>query len=366
MVFLALLIVPVIIGIITYFILHTITWQEFLLGIGIQIIIAGISVAIIYNMNTSDTEVWGGVVASKTKDKVSCEHSYDCNCRDEESCSGSGKNRSCTSTRVCDTCYEHSYDYSWRVHTSNGELVTINRVNRQGTITPPRWAMIKLDEPTSIEHTYENFIKAAPGSLFKREGFKNIPTPPYPKVHDYYRMNRLIGTVPVKNPQAWNAQLEDINGHIAKKKQANLLIVTTNRNKDFYFALQQAWLGGKKNDIVLVIGLDGLDIKWADVLAWSQTKDINVQLRDDIMDLGVMDREKVLEIFKNDTLRYYKRKPMHDFEYLKSSITPTTTQWVVSMIIGTIVSIGLAILFHFKDIFGVEGHNSYYRRFRRF
>src|SRR5690606_21768759 len=193
-------------------------------------------------------------------------------------------------------------------------------------------------------------------------------SPKYPEVFDYYRMNRLLGDAPVKDPDAWNRQLEDINGHIAAQKQANLLIVTTKGNKDFYFALQQAWLGGKKNDVVLVVGLDGLDIKWADVLAWSQTKDINVQLRNDIMDLGTMDREKVLNIFKFDTLKYYKRKPMHDFEYLKSSITPTTTQWVVSMVIGTLVSIGLAILFHFKDIFGTETNSLYgrYNRRRRF
>lgn len=365
MVFLTLLLIPVLIGTVTYFALHTIDWREFLLGIFVQLVIAGISVGIIYHSNVSDTEIWGGVVASKTRDRVSCSHSYRCHCR--EVCSGTGKDKSCH--EHCDTCHEHFYDVDWYITTSNGERVYIDRVDRQGVDKPPRWAQIALGEPTSIEHTFDNYIKAAPGTLFRREGFGNIQTPPYPEVYDYYRMNRIIGDGLIVDPGLWQRQLENINAHIAANKQANLLLVVTRQNKDFYFALQQKWLGGKKNDVVLVVGLEGLDIKWADVLAWSQTKDINVQLRDDIMELGAMDREKVLETFRADTLKYYKRKPMHDFEYLKSSITPTTTQWVVSMVIGTLVSIGLALLFHFHDVFETDTstiHRNRFRRFRRF
>lgn len=321
--------------------------------------IAGISMAIVYHSNVSDTEIWGGTIISKTRDKVSCEHSYRCRCHNV--CSGTGKNRTCS--EHCDTCYDHFYDVDWFVTTSNSENIYISRINRQGTEMPPRWAIIKIGDPTSTEHSFDNYIKAAPGTLFKREGFKKENIPKYPSVYDYYKINRVINDTN-HNINSWNKDLEFINSHIAREKQANLILVLTNKNKDFFYTLQQAWLGGKKNDIVLVIGTDNNEVKWADVLAWSKTKDIHVQLRDDIMELNTLDKNQILEIFKNDVLKFYNRKPMRDFEYLKSSITPTSAQLTVSIIVGIIVASIMVLLFHKNDLFEINSRVNNFDRFR--
>ncbi len=234
------------------------------------------------------------------------------------------------------------------MHTSNGEKIYIDRVNRQGTEQPPRWTAIRIGEPTATAHSYTNYIKAAPDTLFRRQGFSGYSVPIYPNnVYDYYRLDRITGDIKLKDHNLWSTELNDIAGHIASQKQANLVLVLTKQDHKFYYALQQEWLGGKKNDVILVIGTDGVDIKWADVLTWSKDSALKIELRNAVTDIGVMDRKKILEAFKLNTLKYYKRKPMHDFEYLKSSITPTTTQWVVSMIIGLLVSVGLSFLSHF-------------------
>mgnify|MGYP006897338188 CR=1 FL=1 len=41
---------------------------------------------------------------------------------------------------------------------------------------------------------------------------------------------------------------------------------------------------------------------------------------------------------------------MKEFAYLKSNITPTMTQWVVSMIVGLLVSVGLGVFFVKNEI----------------
>jgi ABC-type arginine/histidine transport system permease subunit len=45
---------------------------------------------------------------------------------------------------------------------------------------------------------------------------------------------------------------------------------------------------------------------------------------------------------------------MADFKYLLAGATPSVTFWVISMIIGLAVSIGLTVFFNQEDFFGDE------------
>lgn len=116
-------------------------------------------------------------------------------------------------------------------------------------------------------------------------------------------------------------------------------------------------MGGKKNDTVLVIGVDQSTGKanWATVMAWTTAKIFEVKLRDAIMDLPEVTPEATMKALRTNVETYYRRKPMADFEYLSSSITPSGTEFAVAIFIGLLISIGLAILFQKKDIFGDDG-----------
>src|SRR6185369_625968 len=120
--FLLLMVLPTLIaiGAMVYF-KGKVTYLEFFGQIAAVALVVGLGFGASYWSGTSDTEVWNGQVTSKTQDRVSCSHDYKCRCRSETTCTGSGKNRSCTSSTVCDTCYEHSYDVDWAVHASTGE-----------------------------------------------------------------------------------------------------------------------------------------------------------------------------------------------------------------------------------------------------
>jgi hypothetical protein len=278
MIWFLLLVIPLAIAGGTYYLGgREVTRAEFAGQLLVSAACAALSMSLIQCGNTQDVEQLNGRVRSKERVRVSCEHSYPCNCRPE--CYGSGEDEVCTT--VCDTCYEHSFDYDWRVLTSVGWL-NIRRIDSQGTREPPRFTQVVIGEPATLEHTYTNFLKGAPDSLFNAKELaqryaKSLPE--HPRVYDYYRTDRalVIGKgVPGVNPTKWSRGLDEVNARIGPRKQANLIMVFTDRPPEFFEALQQQWLGGKKNEIVIVVGQGWARRRWisstSSYVTWCLTK----------------------------------------------------------------------------------------------
>lgn len=330
-------------------------WKELAITVAVLFFISGISALICYHSNTSDTEIWNGVVTSKSKERVSCSHSYSCNCRNV--CTGSGNNRSCS--QVCDTCYEHINDWDWRVNTSIDESVNIQRIDRRGSDEPPRWTKVRIGEPFSSQRSYTNYIKAAPDTLFRHQGLQEkykVSLPDYPDdVHDYYRLNRvvLVGSPPITEAQKWNESLSELNSRIGSQKQVNIILVLSkNKPRDWFYALEEKWVGGKKNDVVLVANLDDTGKPmWVEVMAWTTHPLFKIKLRDSFLELTKVEKDATISLLEVNILKYHKRKPMADFEYLKASITPSVTQWIVTLILGLLIASGLSWFFHHNEVF---------------
>ena len=226
---------------------------------------------------------------------------------------------------------------------------------------------MRTGEPVSASHSYTNYIKAAPDSLFRKQGLveqyqKVLPN--YPgQIYDYYRINRFV-TVGVGgfDTKAWNKGLSELNARVGAPKQANVIVVLTNQQSDkYYHALRQHWLGGKKNDIVVVLGVEDRKINWAHIMSWSKSDLFNIKLRDALLELGEVEREKVLALTEANVVKHFQRKPMSDFEYLESSITPTTGQLFWAMLINLLISVGLGLYMYHND-FEEGGRRSLRRR----
>lgn len=350
MIFLLLLIVPLVVFAASFILLKTIDWKEVIIMLLVQSAIVGISALIISYSNTHDVEVWNGVVSKTARERVSCSHSYSCHCRDV--CSGSGKDRSCHN--VCDTCYEHSYDFDYAVYSNIGDRFEISRVDRQGLNTPPRFSSVVIGEPTVSRHSYVNYIKADPQSVFRHQGIaEKYFIPAYPEnVYDYYRLNRFINNSKYRtDSRAWNDSLSILNGKLGPINQSNVIVLLTEYGDEYIHAIEEAWIGGKKNDIILIIGVDSIGkIQWSGVIALTDNQIFQIKLRDEVMALGTVDHEKVMEVLSRNVMAHYRRKPMSDFEYLNSVVTPTQNQWIVSLIFSILSAVGLVYLFHRVDI----------------
>lgn len=361
-----LFLIPIIIAIVGRMVFNkTITWKE----MGVQILICCLPIGIAYGLGsyaqTYDREILNGEVLSKERNEVSCSHSYSCNC--VTSCSGSGNNRSCT--EICQTCYDHSYDVDWDVLTNVGTL-SIDRLDRQGLDEPPRWTSIRPGEPVAVEHGYTNYVQAVPSSLFNDKDvttgdqFANL-IPTYPRVYDYYHVNRIHAMgVSVPHQAELNQKLAEILKHLGPKKQANIHVVFVNTSDATYrYALERAWLGGKKNDIVIMLGTPHYpEILWADVMTWalnSGNEVFHASLRNALTDMKTVDQDKLISTIDYWVPNKFDRFAHSNLEYLKDEINPPTWVYIFCIILGIFGGVGAMIYMHKNDVFNEEWRRRY-------
>ena len=273
-----------------------------------------------------------------------------------KTCSGTGKNRTCTgggTERKCDTCYEHSFDVDWTVRSNIGSF-GISRVDRQGLIPPPRWLQVNNGDPVAKTHYFTNYVKAVPESLFhahqELNGKFDTMIPEYPtNVYDLYRIDRAISVgVPVPDIKEWNQDISLLLRKLGPQRQANVIVVFVNTpDQSYLHALEGKWIGGKKNDIIVLIGTTSYPkIDWVAVSSWTDKALFKVQLRDDIFALGNIDRPAIIKSIETNTMKTFERKQMKDFEYLAYSIEPPVWVLTLAIILGMLASLGCSYAFY--------------------
>lgn len=289
-----------------------------------------------------DVEIYNGCVTDKAQVYNPRTEYYDCHCRTEYS--GTGKNR--TSRRVCDTCTRIIPEWDWRVYTNIGDI-NISRVDRAGRIEPKRWSKVVIGESVALEHSYINQIKGVKDSIFHYDPSlieqyeKKIPE--YPRVYDYYRFNRIINQTSVDTSK-WNDYINDRLKTLGKEKQLNIIVVLTNDDYNFYEALKVIWLGGKKNDVVMVIGADNNKVKWFGSTSLAdgyKNQELHARLRMNSHDKVIDDNfiKEQVDIIEKEFIR----TPMEEFDYLTKESEPPTWIMFLAVVLGTLVSVGVTI-----------------------
>lgn len=360
MLLLTLLIVPVIIGFVGWLLgKGKITWKELAVQEAVSIAVIGIGYAIALHAATSDTELLNSSIVNKWKDSVHCCHSYRCFCH--QSCSGSGKDKSCH--EVCSTCYYHSQDIRWQANNGLGEIVYSNSCNSPGSNPPARWSQIIIGEPTASEHTYVNYIQGNPDAVMKREGVpekfeKKIPD--YPKVYDFYRANRFIAVgLSIPGLNGLNQKLSEINARLGPTKQVNIIVVVVNEKDQKYLnAFRESWIGGKKNDFIVILGAPEFPkISWAGVVSWTKNEKFKEDLRVTLLEnYSNFDGDKILSKIETEVKERFERRHMAEFEYLKDTIEPSKLVCWLLFIFGCLIAIGLQIFFWKNDCFGQRSY----------
>jgi hypothetical protein len=224
---------------------------------------------------------------------------------------------------------------------------------------PASYTNCKKGQPASREHLYTNYVQAVPESLFNDDSELNTyadKVPVYPRVYNFYKIDRVlqVGTG-YKSAATLNDQLNDALKTLGPLKQANIIVILTDiADPSYRFAVERAWLGGEKNDIIVFLGLDKDTIIWADVMTWALNEGnelFHVTLRDELVALGtVEDVNAVSSAVVNNVKGLYDRPNMSDYEYLKDEISPPT--WVIILAIFFAIggSLGLTFVFHRYEV----------------
>ncbi|WP_197255240.1 hypothetical protein [Paenibacillus dendritiformis] len=149
--------------------------------------------------------------------------------------------------------------------------------------------------PSASVHRYENKVQAS-YSLYKIDGIdeKDFPDlPKYPNaVTSFITINRIVGDVPNKEKanQVLNQKNSELNqfipdperpGKTRSWKQVNLIFVNVgeNKNKDYGYALQNAWKNGNKNDFIVSFSMNrNGKLNWVHVFSWSEVEILKMEV----------------------------------------------------------------------------------------
>jgi len=367
--FYLILLVPIIIALIARLKFKvSITWPETAAQIAVSCVVLGIVWLAGSYSQTHDTEIWNGEVTNKTRHHDDYVRSYDCMCY--TTCDS---DNNCT--EHCQTCYEDHYTVEWYLDSTLGKIrlkyrdSTSRRVYKEPD--PANYTAAFVGEPCSDTRSYTNYIKAVPDSLFNMEAAEYVQfdslIPHYPEVYGKYHVDHVI-TMGMGNSLAirdWNDYLAGKLKKLGPSSQANIIIVIANTADQTYrHALETAWLGGKKNDIIVIAGVTNYPkIDWVDTITLGQNAGnglMTVKIRDDIMALGSIENgQAVIDAVATNVAQHFDRKPMADFEYLKDDIQPATWVVITAFILAFLLSAGLTWAFHVYDPFGSNRRRYY-------
>ena len=285
-------------------------------------------------IQVADHEVWNGQVTGKKRSHGHYLRSYECMCSTDSK-----------GNRTCSTCYEDRYTVTWDVFTNVGpiQVDALDRGTRAVYLAPdPRlFVEATAGQPAAVVKPYTNYVQAVPHTLFRSvktadiQRFANM-VPKYPlDIYGLYRLDRFLPVgVTVPDQREWNAGISELLKVLGPTKQVNIIVVAVNTDdQNYVYALQHFWEGANKNDVVLVIGTDGKLIKWADVISWTRNELFKIQLRDEVLNVATLDRQKILQVLDTQVREGFVRRQMAEFEYLKSDIAPPTWLMIVLVLV---------------------------------
>ena len=357
--FLFILAIPILLALFARIYLNsTITTGEMFAQLGITLCVTIVLWFAGSYVDVSDVEIRNGKIISKHVVKDQYTESYQCNCRQQ--CSGSGETRSCY--QICSTCYREHYTKTWFAKSTVGDIRfdhvdSLSKNRAWSTPDPKSYINCVPGEPASREFRFTNYVKAVPESLFNNKlentEFQSLQ---YPSVHSFYKINRVIDVNNIADPkqvQLLNKSLNESLKELGPNKQVNIVVIVTDDPSPSYkFSVENDWLGGKKNDVIVFFGLSNNEIMWVDSMTWALNKgneNLHNRLNADLRSIKQFNANQIHKALVNNINLLYDRPQMSDFEYLKDDINPPVWLVVTAVLLNLIGGAILIYIFHKRD-----------------
>lgn len=335
------LLVPVILAIVLF--IRGVDWRMALAYVGVSIMITVAGFAMGVGVKTADVELLSGEVLQKIRKNGQYEQAYQCNCTTSRDSRGN-------SSTTCQTCYETHYTVNWYCKTTLGDITVkkLDKTTRRvwDTPDPAQYTSIRIGQPAAMEHQYVNYMKAVNESIMNKSkvnGMYAAKLPDYPRVTGLMDVNRvLVSDVTVPDITAMRDRVNEELKTLGRLKEVNLIFVIANTSDERYFdELQTKWMGGKKNDVVVVLGvINSPRIEFARVMSWTKSESFKSSVENAIMDVGVVGVDLVP--LTTDVIRKsFVRREMKEFEYLKAEIDPSLGVMITILVLYILLAGGI-------------------------
>lgn len=295
-----------------------------------------------------------------------------------EECDSDGEN--CVTVTECDVLHPEE----WYIVAATGKTIYISEQNyanvyayfgtreRQTKDSQPgqcsgdgrqfevAWAGTDITNiPCSYWHRYINYVKAT-SNIYKLTGqTSDTPILPYYKI-----ISNRFGPIEAERiriddpsigiPPMFIEEVDDITDHtltwLGPQKQANIGYYFTSQPVDHFHNIMQAWIRGKKNDILVVVGMKQYpQVDWVRISSWSEigAAEFNVKLGKSIQRSGKLSSpELFVENVATHIKKYHERQPMEEYRYLLYQVKMGWQFWLAAALLGLLVIFPLVMYMH--------------------
>lgn len=212
--------------------------------------------------------------------------------------------------------------------------------------------------PASINHNYVNYFKASK-DIFKREGLKD----PYQKLllnypglqtgpYGHIEVNRVLAVnanVPDDWKKAVDRNLDVALTRLGSSKQVNILVYMVSKtDRGFLHALEEHWVYGKKNDVIVVVSVDKFpEVLWSGVVIFFGNDKLKIELRDSIETTGISDPNEFTNLIISHINNSFRRVPMAELEYMLYDIE--LPWWVIAIVFFLDCAVVMTASFLFEN-----------------
>lgn len=349
-------------------------WWEYALVIGPSLLFIFLMKIAMVSYNTSDIEYLGDYIThvqhyDHWDEWITQTCSY-------QTCSGSGKDRSCT-THYYDCSYRKDHPEYWVKVTSGKNEIEISeqeyntlakqfntaqqevemnrnfyRIDGDAQAYPYNGEILRV-ESVSSEHSYANKVKAS-GSVFK---FESITTEEagkwklynYPAVENNSQSTVLGASV----RQATQKKLDYLNGYDGPNHQIRVYIVVY-KDQPYTVVNKQLsyWQGGNKNELLIHLGVDATgQLKWYDATSWMDKPEVTARIKTFLAGQKQANIGALADFLIPTVERYWHRKSFSDFDYLDIELSPNQLMWIIISILIYNVGISIWVVFNNYKLF---------------
>ena len=297
------------------------------------------------HISTRDVEIISGHITNKERVNGHYVRSYQCNCTTDSK-----------GNRLCQTCYEDRWTVKWTANSTVGSytIKSLDKSSKRVWLTPDpeRYVQINVGDPAAAESYYKNYLLGVPEEYSQN---KNLGAsqeliakiPPYPEVFDFYNVNRVLnidGMLTSEKEVEYNKTIANKLKTLGPSKEVNILLVVGKADENLVYAVREKWNGVKKNDVVVMVGLQEEQIKTVNVLTFSKNELFKIRLQDRIDTNKTLDG--ILEIVFDEVKSSYERPRMRDYEEMKMYMQ--TPMWALILIYVLLFGIPVGILVSVK------------------
>lgn len=361
------MLIPVVVGLVLYFGWHhKMIWWEFFIPLVVSLLFVVGTKAIVEHSQVTSKEYWGSLITKASYYEAWDEYIKKTCSR--QNCSGSGKNRSCT-TVYYDCSYVDYHSEYWKINTTNGESMTIpksyykeivkkfgnetfkdlrrNYHRRDGDMYYSTWGSDRAKAiPVTTNHTYENRVKVAEQSVFNfREVdstiVKQYKLKEYPST-SYYKHRVVLGDHS-RDGHIGNEKIGIVNGLLGAKKQVKIFVnVFKDQPIDAGQYQEHYWKGGNKNEFVVNVGITkDRKVQWCHVFSWTRSENLKAEVKTFVQNQGTLSIEKLADYLEIEINKQFERRSFKEFEYL--TVEPPLGAVIFAFLMTLAINIGMSV-----------------------